>query len=94
MLLRKPEFQELFKQYIYNHQSAKGRKSSDRIMKEKSGKIITKSSNTSSKGIKSKRMDNTIRHSRETIVHYGDYSETINYHQLHTGEKQKNFFKS
>ena len=85
LLLRKPEFQELFKQYLYNHQNSKCRNNSERmIMKEKSGKIITKSSNTSSKGIKNKKLDNTIRNSKETIVSYGDYTETINYHQ-HTG---------
>lgn len=71
LLLRKTEFQELFKQYLFNYQANttivnghKSREVSEKIIKEKSGKITPKAPNTSSKTIKNRKLDNTIRNSK------------------------------
>lgn len=70
----------------------KSRKPSEKSTKEKSGKVTPKIMNTSSKTIKNKKIDHTILHSRENIVHAADYTETISYHA--PMDKTRNFFKN
>lgn len=85
LLLRKPEFQDLFRHYHFHpsqrtdnsHSLAENISPPDATQASKKNAAIK----SVRSGRKSEVSHNTVRHSKETILHSSDYNDTINYNR-------------